>query len=577
VSRRATSGAALRAWLGVDRYDAVTLRGDLSAAATVAVVAVPQSMAYALIAGVDPVYGLYTAVVCAVVGSLLGSSSHLVTGPTNAIALMIAGVMKAHSSSPEAFYPTLFLLTFLVGVIQVALGLLKAGKVVNFVSHSVIVGFTAGAGVIIGLGQLSELLGVPISGGYHPLYEKVLLTLAGAGSANGYSCAVAAATVAVVLIARRVNRNIPGALLALGASACAAAMLGLGDKGVRLVGQMPSHLPVFQAPDFSLSAASSLFSGALAIAIVGLVEAIAIAKSIALSSGQRIDANREFVGQGLANVAGSMFSCFAASGSFTRSAVNHDAQARTRLAGALSGVLVALALVFCAQYARFIPRASLAAVTVLVAWSMVDRHAMRRIVRASRHDMTVMLITMGATVVMPDLERAILTGVGVSVLVHLWNTGEIKVKLLRPRGSARFDEANLDDALRRGDVPEIPLVHIEGDLYFGSSRDLQEKLQRLSQAGDAKLYILRLKRVNVIDVSAFEVLEGFIDKTLARGKPVLLCGVSPTMKRFLDRIGLTARVGEANVFLAEERLYTSSGKAYERALELLGRHGAQSA
>jgi SulP family sulfate permease len=541
------------------------LRSDLVAALTVAIVALPQSMAYAIIAGVDPVYGLYAAVIAAIMGSFFGSSNHLITGPTNAIALMIAGVMKTHAGMDE-FYPMLFLLTFMVGAIQFTLGALKVGKIVNFVSHAVIVGFTAGAGIIIGLGQLTELLGVGIAKGYHPLYEKVYLTLLAAPHVNWFSVGLAVGSIVMIVAAKKIDKRIPGALLALVVSALIAKFFDAGAHGVKLVGVIPDHLPTLMAIRFEPGWISDLMGGAFAIAIVGLVEAIAIAKSISLSSEQHIKPNQEFMGQGVANMTGSLFQCFPCSGSFTRSAINYSAGARTKMAGILSGVIVALTLVYFVSYARFIPMASLAAVIVVVAYGMVDGHAIGRIMRASRYDMSVMIITVLATVIMPDLERAILTGIVLSILVHVWNTGEIKVKLLRHHGAV-FTEHDLNRDSRG--LSPVAIVNLDGDLYFGSANDLQDKLREVSEQTDARVFILRLKRVNVVDISAFEVVEGFIEKALEKKKHVLLCGVSPAMERFVRKIGLARKIGEGNLFPAEDKLYASTQKAFERALLLV--------
>lgn len=555
-------------------YRTAAFRSDLVAAMTVAIVVLPQSMAYAIIAGVDPVYGLYSAIVTAIVASFFGSSNHLITGPTNALALMVAGAMKDRMGAPD-FYSTLFLLTFLVGAIQFAMAALKFGKIVNLVSHSVIVGFTAGAGVIIGLGQLNGLLGIGLPKGYHPLYQKVLLTLGALNQTNLYTLGIAALTIAVILTTRRINRRIPGALLALILSAVLARFLALDARGVKLVGDIPNHLPRFAMVYFDLSAATDLFGAAVAIAVVGLIEAIAIAKSIAMSSEQPINPNQEFMAQGLANLTGSFFGCFPSSGSFTRSAINYGAGAQTKVAGILSGVLVALTMMLLVSYARFIPMASLAGVIVVVAYNMVDQHAINRIVRASRHDMSVMLVTAGATVVMPDLERAILTGTVVSILVHVWNTGEIKVRLLKPHG-ATFRETDLTAESRHSGPLPIAIIHLDGDLYFGSAQDLQDKLRQAGEQIDAKVFIIRLKRVNVVDVSAFEVLENFIEKTLAKGRHIMLCGVSPAMGRFLAKIGLTQRIGESNVFPAEDTIYASTLKAYRKAEALLDENAGAS-
>ena len=537
---------------------------DLMAGLTVAIVALPQSMAYAMIAGVNPVYGLYTSIVAAIIGSLCGSSNHLITGPTNAISLMIASQVQHFSGAN--FLDMLFLLTFLVGVFQFLLGLLKVGKIINFVSHTVIVGFTAGAGIIIALGQLDQFFGIKIAGGYHPLYEKVYLTLSMLGKANPYALSLAVLTVAIILICKKINKNIPGALIGIVAGAVIVKIYGLADYGVRLVGDIPNHLPSFQIlNDLRFDWIFDLLGGAVAIAIVGLVEAISISKSISLSTEQKIEPNQEFIGQGLANMTAAFFQCFPSSGSFTRSAINFGSGARTKLAGILSGLFVAIMLIFFAPYAKYIPNASLAGVIIIVAYNMVNKHAIRKIAKASKEDLSVMVVTIVATVLMPDLERAILIGIAVSVIVHLWNTGEIKVKILKQDGKSTFKEFEIRDEMLKDNPSGITLIHIEGDLYFGSATDLEEKLRKVLEDPNTAICIIRLKRINVVDISAFEVVENFIKRSMKRGRKVLLCGVGLKMKKFLDKLGITEIVGTENVFLAEEQVYASTGEAYRRA------------
>lgn len=549
-------------------YKKEYLKFDLMAGLTVAIVALPQSMAYALIAGVDPVYGLYTAIVAAIIGSIFGSSDHLVTGPTNAIALMIASQVKNFTDSD--FLTMLFLLTFLVGFIQLMLGVLRVGKIINFVSHSVIVGFTAGAGIIIALGQLNQFFGISLPKGYYPLYVKVWQTLTAIGQTNLFALGLGGLTIAIILVCKKINKNIPGSLIALITSALLVACFDLGAHGVKLVGDIPNHLPQFQLPQaFSVGRIFDLLGGAIAIAIVGLVEAISISKSIALSSEQRINPNQEFLGQGISNMIAAFFHCFPASGSFTRSAINYDAGARTKLAGILSGIIVAIMLVFFGPYAKYIPNASLAGVIIMVAYGMVNKHAIKKIVKSNRYDMVVMMVTIIATIVMPDLEQAILMGIIVSVIVHLLKTGEIKIKLLKPDGQASFKEFPIQDELLGKEPNGVTLVHIEGDLYFGSAADLEEKLHKVLDDPYTAICILRMKRINVVDVSAFEIVENFISTVQKRGKQVLLCGVEPDMKNFLDKLGITAMVGEENIFPAEEKVYASTHQAFQKAKALL--------
>jgi sulfate permease, SulP family len=537
---------------------------DLMAGLTVAIVALPQSMAYALIAGVNPVYGLYTSIVAAIIGSLFGSSDHLITGPTNAISLMIASQVQhfAHDN----FLAMFFLLTFLVGAIQFLLGLLRVGKIINFVSHAVIVGFTAGAGIIIALGQIDQFFGISVAKGYHPLYEKVWLTLAAFGKTNLYSLGLAVLTVAIILISKKISKNIPGALIGIIAGAIIVKIHSLANYGVKLIGDIPNHLPPFQLMNtFKFHWLFDLMGGAAAIAIVGLVEAISISKSISLSTGQKIEPNREFIGQGLANMIAAFFRCFPSSGSFTRSAINFGAGAKSKLAGIISGIIVAITFIFLAPFARYIPNASLAGVIIVVAYNMMNKHAIRKIVKASKYDLSVMAVTIAATVLMPDLERAILIGIAVSVIVYLWNTGEIKVKLLKQDGKSTFKEFEIRDEILKDNPTGITLVHIEGDLYFGSANNLEEKLSRMLDDPNTTTCILRLKRITVIDISAFEVVENFIERWLKKDRKVLLCGVGVEMKKFLEKLGIIEMVGAENVFMAEDQVFASTGRAFQKA------------
>ncbi|EGW36696.1 SulP family inorganic anion transporter, partial [Desulfosporosinus sp. OT] len=309
---------------------------DLIAALTVAVVAIPQSMAYALIAGVSPVYGLYTAIVSAILGSAFGSSKQLVTGPTNAICLLVAGGMRNYMGLDNA-YQMLFLMTFIVGILQMIFGIIKLGKAINFVSHTVIVGFTAGAGILIALGQLNTILSISIKNSAQmSTMEKLYYVITHIGQTNLYALGLGLMTMAIILICKRVNKNLPGALIGIIVPISLILLFELDKKGVKLTGTIPSSLPPFQMVQFSLSSIQNVFSGALAIAVIGLVEAISISKSIASTSRQKINANQEFIGQGIANTVSSFFQCFPSSGSFTRSAINYHNGAVSRLSGILS-------------------------------------------------------------------------------------------------------------------------------------------------------------------------------------------------------------------------------------------------
>jgi SulP family sulfate permease len=545
-------------------YDPKTFRHDAFAGLTVAVVALPQSMAYAIIAGLNPVYGIYTAIVSAIVGSLMGSSNFLITGPTNAISLLVASGMQDFVGK-ENFMDMLLLLTFMVGCLQVLCGILKLGKMVNFVSHSVIVGFTCGAGVIIALGQLNTIFGIPGAGKYQAVAVKVWDMLCHLGQTNFWTLGLSLGVMALVIILKRINKNIPGPLIALVGSALLAMMFELDKHGVKLTGEIPHSLPSLRFFPISYENIRQLVGPALPIAIIGLVEAISIAKSIGGIADQKVNANQEFIGQGLANLIPSFFQCYPGSGSFTRSAINFYSGARTRFAGVLSGIFLALILLFFAPYGKYIPGAALAAVIILIGIGMVNPKEIRKSVAAGRSDAIAMWLTFAATILMPDLDWAIYMGIFISIGLYLRDTNSVNMHLLIPSETgSNFKEHEV--SIVRSPV-EILIIHIEGNLYFGTAEDLEQKLSSL--IGQAKVYVLRVKRVNTIDLTSLEVLDVFIRRIRQSGGTVLLCGVRTGLHQILTNTRLAEKIGQEHIFQSETEIFDSTRRAIRYSQDLL--------
>lgn len=549
-------------------YKRENFRFDFIAALTVAVVALPQSMAYAIIAGVDPVYGLYSAIVLTILGSAFGSSHHLATGPTNAISLLIASYMSNYLGK-QNLYETLFLLTFLVGAIQFLMGALKLGRLVNYVSHSVVVGFTAGASVIIALGQLNQLLGISLPKGKLSTLEKVLLTFQNVGHLNYYALGLGLFTIAVIMIARKVNKNIPGALLSIVLSVLLVMTMGLSQHGIKLTGEIPSAIPPFAMIGFNPEAIGSLWGGALVIAIIGLVEAVSISKAISAQTLQKVDSNQEFIGQGIANMGGAFFSSIAGSGSFTRSAITYQSGGRTRLSGVLAGIIVLAVLMLFAPYAKYIPNASLAGVIMVVAYSMVDKKAVAKVFKSNINDAIVLAVTFITTVLAPELEFAIYAGIAISVILFLRDTGTATVRLLVPGedGLGRFVEYNLEGVHGKKVNPPVSLIQLEGNLYFGSAADLECKLSSAYSA--SKAFVLRFKNVTTADISSLEVIENFVNRANREGKKVLLSGVRPEIRKLLEKSHLIGHVGRENIFVSETEVFASSVRTMKAANQFI--------
>ncbi|WP_407309168.1 SulP family inorganic anion transporter [Desulfosporosinus sp. SB140] len=549
----------------VKNYKKEYFSKDLIAALTVAVVAIPQSMAYALIAGVNPVYGLYTAIITSILGSAFGSSKHLVTGPTNAICLLVAGSMRNYMGLDNA-YQMLFLMTFLVGALQMFYGIVKLGKVINFVSHSVIVGFTAGAGVLIALGQLNTLLSISIKNSAQmPTMEKVYYVLNHINQTNLYALGLGILTIVIILVCKRINKNLPGALIGIVIPIIIIVMFALDQKGVKLTGYIPSSLPPFKMVQFNLNSASKVFSGAIAISVIGLVEAISISKSISSTSRQRIDANQEFIGQGISNMASSFFQCFPSSGSFTRSAINYHNGAVSRFSGIMSGVVIALVLLFFAPYAQYIPNPCLAGVILVTAYSLIDQEEIKKVLKLGKlnSDSIAMSVTFLATILMPDLDYAIYTGIVLSIILYLKDTNKTPIRMFVPLQGRDSKIIRQELSVVDNKIDAL-IIQLEGHLYFGSAYDLEEKLDGLVEK--ANVFILEMENVISIDVTSLNAMKVFVKSVQRSGGNVIICGVRSDINSVLLKANFDTEIGMDSKFtLSEEELFKTSTIDIERA------------
>ena len=535
-------------------YRRSDLRPDVLAGLTVAIVAIPQSMAYAAIAGLPAAYGLYSAAVASIVGSLWGSSRYLSTGPTNAASILVLSVLAplVAAGTPE-FLAAASIMAVLVGLLRVALGLARLGFLVNFASRAVLLGFTAGAAVLIGVGQLGALLRLPV-----PLSARIIDTAtavaAGLGEAHWPSLAFGAGTIALTLAANRVSRRLPGSLLAIVAAAGVVAVLGAGRLGVAIVGEVPralphpTHIPLAWLVDRNVL--GPLLTGAMAVAALGLVEAISIARAIARKSGERLDVDQEFVGQGLANVAAGALSGYACSGSFTRSAVAFQAGARTRLAGVFAGAFVLAGVLAAGPYAAFLPRAAIAGLLLLVAWNMIDRAGIRRVIATSRDETVIMAVTFGATLLFP-LEFAVLSGVILSLAVYIYQSSMPTVRPVVP------DEQFRHMVERPGapQCPQLAVMNIRGTLFFGATAHVEEALLAnfFDNPGQHRL-LLRMHGVTQCDLSGIEMLESVVRHYRSAGGDVFMVQVRPPVREAMRQSGFEALLGADHILAQEEAI-----------------------
>ena len=358
------------------------MRSDLIAGVTVAVVLLPQAIAFALIAELPPAVGLYAAIVAAIVGALWGSSNQLHTGPTNSTSLLVLATLLpiAAVGTPE-YLAAAGLMAVMVGVFQMALGVSHLGILVNFVSDSVIIGYTAGAGILIGFNQIRHLLRLDFPS-TSSLIATIQELIKNYSDIHFISLAIGGGAMLLLILQKRFLPKWPGALIIMVLSAAIVGIAGLDEQGVEILGEIPRNLPpIAKIPLLNLSLIADLSTGVLAVGAIGLVESIAISRSISSQSRQRLDSNQEFIGQGLANLFSGCFSGYSVSGSFTRSAINYDSGARSPLAGVFSGIFVLIAMFMLAPFAAYVPRAALAGVLVVTAYGMIDKAEMKRILR----------------------------------------------------------------------------------------------------------------------------------------------------------------------------------------------------
>lgn len=531
-------------------YNIKKLKADIFAGLTVAIVALPQSMAYAIIAGVHPKFGLYAAIFPAIIAALFGSSRYLAAGPTNAISMVVSSSMAGAaiagtmvSALPEEQkIALLFLLSFMVGLMQFLMGILKFGNFINFVSHSVVIGFTAGAGILIAFNQLKNLMGVNI--GNHPhFFDGILHTFKRIPETNIYALIIGLFTIFFIIFTKKISKKIPGALISMVISAIFVFVFNLENLGVKTIGEIPQTLPPLSSFPLNIDSIDGLFSSALAIAILGIVEALSIAKSIASKSGEKIDGNQEFIAQGLANITASLTSGIPGSGSFTRSAVNYSSGAKTRFAVVFSGLFILIVLIAAASMARFIPIASLAGILMVIAYSMIDKHALKIAFKATMGDRVVLMATMLATLFL-ELEQAVYIGVILSILLFVKKVSHPQIFPVVPsKNERRLIPLDKSQSV----CPQISIYQIEGSLFFGAISELEDKLSTYIKNG-GKIVIVRLAQVRLIDATGIHALESFLRECEEKNITTMLVNVKPAVMEVFARTGIIKKIGKNNFF-----------------------------
>jgi len=522
------------------------LKADILAGLTGAVIVLPQGLAFALIAGLPPEYGLYTAIVPTLLAAVFGSSHHLISGPTTAISIVILANISGLAEPFSPRYLELVLtMTFLAGLFQFVLGMARMGGLINFVSRAVMAGFTAGAAVLIALGQVHHFLGVQLP---RQSMGAFLAALPGAISrADGAAVAVGGLALAVALYCKRKHPRLPGLLLALVLASGLAWLLGGEAAGIRMAGALPGGLPPVSWPFAGLDRAGDLIPGALAVAMLGLAEAVAIARSVASSTGQRLDNNQEFLGQGISNMGGAFFSSYASSGSFTRTGVNLQAGARSPLAAVVSAFAVALAAVLIAPLTAHLPLAAVAGALFVVAGGLIHVREIDRIVRTSSQEALVMAIT-AVSCLAVNLEFALFAGVMLSLLFYINRTSHPHFITLAPESSGK--KRHLVNVARHPlpECPQVKILRLDGSIFFGAVNHISEELRHILEGSGQKHVILVASGVNFIDVTGCQMVfqqESSLEK---EGRKLYLCSLKQEVLDTLRLCGCMQGLGRDQVF-----------------------------
>ena len=514
-----------------------------------AAIVLPQGVAFAAIAGMPPEYGLYTSMVPAVIAALFGSSWHLVSGPTTAASvIMFASLSGLAAPGSEEYVALAITLAFMVGALQLIMGMLRLGALVNFISHSVVVGFTAGAACLIAAKQAEQFLGIDIPAGIHLLNTIEFLWL----NLEQLHPLVMLVAMITLLTGILTQRHLGGmsmiAAMLVGGLAAALFNIAFGEEtsGIQMVGALPQQLPPLSMPQFTLETFRQLSPLALAMTLFALTEAVSIARSISLKSGQPIEGSQEFIGQGLSNIIGSFFSSYVATGSFNRSGANYDAGARSPLAATLAGVLLVVLVLLVAPLTAFLPKAAVAGLLFLVAWRLINFTQIRKILRSDENEAVILGVVFFGTVFF-SIEFAILAGVILSLMIFLRKTS-------RPRLSPRVPdpESGTRKFIYGHSLPECPqlkILRLDDSLYFGSVAHVGELLRRYREHYPQQKHLFLLtKGIAQVDVAGAELIVNEARERRAEGGDLYMYRLRDTASKVFNRGGYRDEIGDANIF-----------------------------
>lgn len=552
-------------WL--PKLTGANLRVDAVAGLTVALVAIPQSLAYAQLAGLPPYYGLYAALIPTIFGALFGSSAQLSTGPVALTSLLTAASIAPLAAAGSEQYITYAVsVALLAGLFQLLFGLMRLGVLMNLLSHPVLMGFVNAAAILITLSQVPALFGVEPPAKGHALIDTWHVVVHAAES-HGYSVLFGVTAVALLVAFRRYAPRLPGVLITVALLTAASYLLDYAGNGGRIVGDIPRGLPALALPPFSLDAWIELLPASFVIAVISFMEAMSSAKIAAIKTASKWDENQELIGQGLAKLAAAFSQTMPVSGSFSRSALNLAAGARTGVSSIVAALCVLLTLLFFTPLLRYLPLPVLAAIIVMALTNLINLRSLRNAWRASRDDALAAVLTFAATIAFaPQIQDGIFVGILVSLGLFIYRRMRPNISIVEPASAQLAREAPEDvpEALRAA----IGVIRFDASLVFVNVSYFEDAVLRLERRHPGLHYILvSASGINDLDASGVEMLGSLRDGLRKNGIALLFSGVKPRVRAVLDRTGLTGRIGAESFFLSDYAAFVALADRAERERE----------
>lgn len=532
----------------IKSYNSEDAKGDLNAGITVGIMLIPQGMAYAMLAGLPPIYGLYASIVPLIIYAIFGTSRQLAVGPVAMVSLLVlAGVGEIAEVGSDRFIQLAIMTAMAVGLFQFFMGVFRMGFLVNFLSHPVLSGFTSAAALIIGGSQIKSILGIDIPRTNY-VHEIVMNTIQKASEIDLFTALIGFGSIATIILLRKWKKTFPSALVVVGLGTLVTYLFSLHESGVAIVGQVPEGLPSFQLVSFSWSDFEAILPTVLVIALVGYMESIAVAKAIANKHGYKVDPNQELIGLGVANIGGALFQAYPTTGGFSRTAVNDQAGSRTGMASVISAVIIALTVLFLTPLFYYLPKAVLGAIIIVAVAGLFDSHEMKHLWKTDKKDLAMLLTTFVTTLAL-GIEEGIAIGVVLSLVMVIYNSTKPHTTELGRLGDTR-NYRNITRYKEAKTEEEILVYRFDSELYFANVEHFRSTIDSLiEQKGDnLEMVVLDASAINSVDSTGVHALEELITDLDEKDIELYFAGAIGPVRDKLKICGITDGLSITNFY-----------------------------